>query len=418
MSDATEEHEIIEESPYAGHVDVLLDRFSVLVEHAQTIAFPPLRKGVTAPPDMTGWSKFRQIAFTVSSPQLTMLIGDTWTRSSLVLTVWLIMGTFWSLGADRFADHIFGTPRPTSPEPVISFWTKILALSLLGLILIWIPVAYWRWIEFFRDRRYPVFWRLVLTIAFIGIVVSSPYWALNPEYRVQFPSLLLQDRVKMILFVINYLLFVIPAGTFSYVLMIDILVLGGWLLLVTLKYLWSAHDPFPKKLTRRLVLEPIPTNESMGKEWRLTELTKAELESLRRWAAANREGTNNRLLPTALLLGVLGVFADTQAFSDAIDKVLTWLSNFFVIMAGKSDPPMLSAIGTFLTLGIVSGLVVSSIQMFLLLFRNLVTQSLIIEACIVAEYAREQCQGPDSKAETDTNHGGFWARILRLLWKR
>lgn len=417
MSDATEQREIIEESPYAAHIDALLDRFSALVEHAQTIAFPPLRKGVTAPPDMTGWSKRRRIAFTISSPLPTTLTVETVERFCWVLLIWIVVSTYWWNLAGLVADLTFGAPQPTLPESEAPLWAEIIAWPLLLLIVISPFVAYLRWGEFFRDQRYPSIWRFVLAAAFIMIVVSSPYWLLVPEYRMQFPSLLLRDRVKLILFVLNYLVFVIPAGTFYYMFAIDILVLGVRLPGMILQYLWSAHNPLSRELVRKLALEPIPTSQSEGKKWRLIELTKAELELLYRWAAANREGTDKRLLPTVVLFGVLGVFADTQAFSDAIDRVLIWLSRSPAIIAGKDARPLLSVMGRFLAFGIVLALGILSIYTLLLLFRNLVTQSLIVEASVVAMYACEQ-QNSDSGPETAAGPKGFWERLLSLLWKR
>jgi len=418
MSGATEQHEISDQSPYAVHVDALLGCFSTLVEHAQTLAFPPLRKGVTAPPDMTGWSKIRQIAFTISSPLPTTFTAETIDRSLLVLFVWLIISMYWGFAADIVIGHIFGVPQPISPKPEEPLWVEIVAWPLLVLTVILIPMAYWRWIEFFRDRRYPGIWRLILTIGFVGIVISSPYWLLDPEYRVQFPALLLEEQRSLILLITTYLLFVIPTGTSYYTLAIDTLVLSLRLLGVTLKYLQSAHNPLPKELIRKLALEPIPVAESKGKEWRLIELTKAELETLRRWATANREGTDKRLIPTAVLFGVLSVFANTRAFSNVADKVLAWLSDSFVTVVGAKGTPLLPATRRFLALGIVLALGMLFINALLLLFRNLVTQSLIIEACIVAEYACQECQSLDSKGRANVEHKGFWEQFLRLLGKR
>lgn len=417
MSDATEQRKIIEESPYATHVDALLDRFSALVGHAQTIAFPPLRKGATALPDMMGWSKFRRIAFTISSPWPATLKETTFT--DVMLLVWMVVSLYWYVAAAVFFHHIFGTLPPTTPKPEQPIWVEIIVYVILALTVALIPAAYWGWREFFRDQRYPHGWRVVLTLIFVGIVVSSPYWLLAPEHRAQFPDLLLGDPHLMFLFVVAYLLFVIPQGTFYYRLAMDVLVLSARLLWGVREYLRSTHSPFPKELVRKLALEPVPIDGNEGKKWRLVELTKGELKSLRKWAVANREGTDKRLLPTAILFGVLGVFADTQTFSDAIDSVLAWLYNSFITFVGvKKDISPLTTMGRFVVAAFVVALGMVFIGAMLSLFRNLVAQSLIIEACIVAEYAREQCQGPDSKAETDTNHGGFWARILRLLWKR
>jgi len=393
----------------------LLDRFSALVEHAQTIAFPPLRKGVTAPPDMTDWSKLRRIAFTISSPWPTTLTETNF--ADVMLVVWVVVSLYWYVVATVFFHHIFGTLPPTAPKSEQPIWVEIIVYAILALTVALIPAAYWCWREFFRDQRYPRSWRVILTLIFVGIVVSSPYWLLAPEHQARFPDLLLGDLHLMFLFVVAYLLFVIPQGTFYYRLAMDVLVLSARLLWGVREYLRSTHSPFPKELVRKLALEPVPIDGNEGKKWRLVELTKEELKSLRRWAAANREGTDKRLLPTALLFGVLGVFADTQTFSDAIDSVLAWLYNSFITFVGvKRDISPLATMGRFMVAAFVVALGMVFIGAMLSLFRNLVTQSLIIEACIVAEYACEQ--SPNLKAGTDTDHNGFWIRLLRLLWRR
>lgn len=418
MSDITEQYEISDQSPYATRVDALLDRFSALVEHAQALAFPPLRKGVTAPPDMTGWSRLRRIAFTISSPwPTTFTMGSNY--ADVMLTVWGLVSLYWYLAADMLFDRIFGTLTLPAYKPDQPIWVEIVAYVILAVVMALIPSAYWCWIEFFRDQRYSRSCRVILTIVFVGIVISSPYWLLAPEYRAQFPDLLLGDLYLTFLFVVTYLLFVIPQGTFYYRVAIDVLVLSVRLLWGMREYLRSIYSPLPKELVRKLALEPIPISGNGGKTWRLAELTRGELKSLRKWAATNREGTDKRLLPTAILFGALGVFANTRAFSDAIDRGLTWLYNCFIILVGaEAGMSSLATTGRLVVAMAVVALGMVFIGAMLSLFRNLVVQSLIIEACIVAEYACEQRQSLGSRTETATAHKSFWERLLGLFCKR
>jgi len=259
--------------------------------------------------------------------------------------------------------------------------------------------SYWRWIEFFRDRRYPAYWRLILTLLFAAMVISFPNWGLDAEWRNLFSSRVLQDYRGLRQFVLISVRFLIPLGTFYYMLAVDTVVFGTWLLRVIFEYLRSAHSPLPKDLIRELALEPIPSSRGERKGWRLTELAEAELESLRKWAAANREGTDKRLLPTAVLFGVLATFANTQTFNRAIDRVLVWSAE--VLSTGPLvSEGVLTFMGKEIVLASVLLLGMVFLYQLLLLFRNLVTQSLIIEACIVVEYACKQHQSIESRTKT------------------
>jgi hypothetical protein len=417
MSNAAEQHEISEESPYGAHVDALLHRLSDLAHHIQKMALPPLRHGVTAPPDMTSWPTWRKFAFALSSPLLTAFTAE-FPYPGMMLSIWAFVSSAWLSSADVIIDSIFGTDTSPASQPEQALWVDFVVYAMLVWVFGLILAAYWRWLEFALDQRYPRKWRIFLTGAFVAIAISSPFWLLAPENRVQFPDLLLRDGRLMGQFIIAYLSLVIPAGTFYYMLAIDVFVLSIRLVRIALKYLRFAHAPFPKELVRRLVIEPIPASEDEGMEWWLAELKESELEVLHRWATANREGTEKRLLPTAILFGVLGVFADTDAFSLMADKLLSSLSNGLLVLVGMEDTSSLSARGGLVALLVVLAVGAVFVVAMQSLFHNLLTQSLIIEACIVAEYACTQRQSPDSKAETDTNHGGFWARLLRLLWRR
>jgi len=416
MYEETRQQQAESESPYAAQVDTLINRFSALVEHAQTLIFPPLREGIAAPPDMTGWSRWRRIAFLISSPLPTTWASET-QGIGIVVSVfcWSIASLYWWILANALLDDIFSVPQPSVPRTETSILIEAIATALLILTFAMIPIAYWRWVEFFRDRRYPIRWRLILAGGFVTLAISFPYWGLPPEYRAKFPALLLEDHRRLIVFTGVYALLLLPLGTFLYMSAWDIGIMAGWLCTTLVRYLGSAHNPLPKMHIRKLALEPIPAGKSYGQEWRLMELRPVELEMLRRWAAANREGSDKRLLPTAVLFGVLAIFANTRTVTVTIDNIVVWVYDVFALRFTERG---LTFIGKFVVFSFAFLLVMMFFSTLLSLFRNLVTQSLIIEACIVTEYAREQRQSIDSRTETATDRKGFWERLLGLLWKR
>ena len=415
MSHETEQQEAEGQSPYDVQVDALINRFSALVEYAQTLVFPPLRKGITAPPDMTGWSRWRRIAFVISSP-LSALWSSEAQGNGIVVSIfcWSVAPLYWWIGANTLLDDIFSASQPSVPRTETSILIEAISTALLILTFAMIPVAYWRWVEFFRDRRYPIRWRLVLAVGFVTLAISFPYWGLLPEYRAKFPALLLGDHRRLIVFTRVYALLLLPLGTSLYMSALDIGIMVGWLCTALVHYLLSAHDPLPKTHIRKLALEPIPPGEDNGQEWRLTELSPVELEMLRRWAAANREGSDKRLLPTAVLFGVLAIFANTRTVTAAIDNVVVWVYEVFTLRFSESN---LTFMGKFIMFSFALVFVMMFFRTLLSLFSNLVTQSLIIEACIVTEYAREQLDSPVLATATATAHKGFWRRLLELFGK-
>ncbi len=426
MSKSTEQPTTSDQSSYAAHIDALLDRFEALIEHVQKLAFPPLRKGVTAPPDMTNWSRLRRIAFKISSPLPTTFKLEPFDISFIILGVWWGVSVFWGICADASLQVLKSSPPTGSQSEQTTIWVKFAVYLVVVLVVALIPAAYWRWVEFFRDRRYAGYWRLILTLLFVIIILAS-FWESGQDYSLRFQSRFLENRVSLIFLAITYVLFLIPTGTFYYMLVIDTAVFGGSLLWAIFNYLISTHIPFPKKFIREIVLKPIPSSEDK-EEWRLTELTKAELESLHRWAEANREGTEKRLLPTLVLFGILAVFANTQAFNRVLDKALAWLYRLPIELMGLARSVGASPGNTFIAYQakmfefisiviLICLFILVPLLLLLLLFRNLVTQSLIIEACIVAEYVREQHRNVDSRVEMTTGHRNFWQWLVSLLWR-
>lgn len=396
----------------ATHLEELVSCFSDLVEHTRAVVFPPLRKGVVAPPDKTGWSSFRRLAFKISSPLPTTFAWETLDDSLLILLFWAVVSICWYLSADILLDHIFESLPAASDLSQQPIFARIVAYAIFIGAIGFIPIAYWRWIEFFRDSRYPVTWRIILAVCFSVVAISFPYWGLKPEYRLQFPGHLLRDRAALIRFVVLYVFLLIPFGTLWYMLATDMIVFGFWLLRVALKYLRSAHTPVSLEAIEQLIKKPIPSGEGGRKEWRLTQLENDELDTLRKWAVANREGTDKRLLPTALLFAFLGILADATASSDSVSRVLDWMRSSMFPTPNHTPPPLVA--GRLMAASLILGVILIFLYMLLLLCRNLVIQSTIIEACILAEHLRKQRQ-------TDPELGRrrrLWTRLLSSLWRR
>ena len=143
MSREMEQQEAEGQSPYAMHVDALLDRFSALVEHAQSLVFPPLRKGVTAPLDMTGWSRFRRLAYRISSPLPTNFGAETFSYYTPIFAVWLTISIYWIHVANATLHVVFkGTPPATSSS-VSAVWVDIMVWVIWVTMGVLTLASYW-----------------------------------------------------------------------------------------------------------------------------------------------------------------------------------------------------------------------------------------------------------------------------------
>ena len=424
MPDTTPEPTKSASPHYEARVDELLDRFSALVERAQSLAFPPLRKGVTAPPDTSGWSKWRRWAFVVSSPLLTTTTpSETGLAPMCILLLLLVVSQYWLAVANVLVEHAFGASVDRASRSTPGTWDLVLFWGLLVIGGILTIASYWRWVEFLRDRRYSIRWRLILTLLFLTLVILCPYWLLKSQYTSQFPGYLLQDRAALVNVALAYFAFFIPCCTFCYMLLIDLLIFSGCLCFKLLVYALSAHDPFPNRDIRTLTLEPIE-DEKTGEQWSLIELPPQDLRCLSRWAAANREGTEKRLLPTVVLSAIVALFVGTRksetttrTFDTVIAQAVTWLANTLAVEADKLDFLDISAQAAVLALLFI--LITFAMYLLLALFRNLVVQSLVVEACIVAECARTPTESTEpGQIEPRRRAGGLWAWVLRLLWRR
>jgi hypothetical protein len=312
------------------NVDVLINRFSTLVESTQKIIFPPLERGIAVPPDRSDWSKLRQIMFFISSPYPSTSSNDDTSKykllSLLMLLIWMLASLVWFILADYFIDAAFGVKSEFSSTEPVALMTKVIGYLLLVLAFVLILPAYWSWIEFLRNQKIKVFWRVVLPIIFVGIAISFPYWGFESNYLERFPEHIIQNKSSFWLLMKAYF-FLLPLGTFWFMLLIESVVLIMSFILNSLRYLAISHDPLPKDRIKKVLANEIhEESDSKNGSWKLLDMSPDELQLIQSWAEANREGTDKRLLPTAIIFGVIGIFANTETFSKVIEGFLKRVS--------------------------------------------------------------------------------------------
>jgi hypothetical protein len=118
------------------------------------------------------------------------------------------------------------------------------------------------------------------------------------------------------------------------------------------------------------------------------------------------------------VFGVLGIFADTKTFSDFVDRTLVFLYKALTPHAdlGWQSEKLLVATGEFIGAVLILSLIGIFVNLVLSLFANLVVQSVITEACIVAEYARSQQTMTEEMGPRASINDSFWQRLLELFF--
>lgn len=407
------------------HVDELMGRYSDLAAHARSLVFPVWRKGVAAPPDKAHWSKLRKVIYLISSPwPTTAAQGDY--NPYFVLAYWWLAARLWVLVGDLWFNEIFGTASQQAPTAEVSAPPNIAVVLVVGFLSLLGISTYWSWFEFARDQRYPPRWRVILTLLFVGLLVSSPFWLITPENQARYPDLLWGNPVNQVAFALGYLLFAIPLLTLLYRVLVDGVILGGRLLWVVIQYIQSILIPLSPDIIQTLSLEPIPATQHESAPWKLHELKPIQLHWLRRWAATKMGSHDKRTLPAVLVLAAVGVFSNTRTFTDAVDISWTALWEGFVSYISwfgtdrslASPGSLIPIFGSAILVSLIIAFIWWGGKTLLSLGRSLVLDGLICEACLIAEYASQSSQALETHDNKADNSVSLGKRLLRLLWKQ
>jgi len=263
--------------------------------------------------------------------------------------------------------------------------------------LIAIPCTYAGVVDFWLDIRYPPKRRIKYALVFLPILALGTGWLL-----LKIPQSVKKDTARLLGV---YLGLIVPSFIVLYRLLIGFFFgIGKDHLFHPLKLIMSAYRPFPQEMINALVLEPIPASEDIQAVWQLEDLEIAEIRLLREWAEANREATEKRLLPTTILFAALGLFGDTDPFNNAVQAILLLIQRVL-----SAENPILNSFG-----GLMLAWVFVLLAVIFNPIANLIVQSLIIEACLVAEHVQTIIQSQSSPSVPQpTQHKGFLSLLRR-----
>jgi hypothetical protein len=368
-------------STYRKHAEDFVDVFSVMVERAKRRAFPALRKHFGLSPEIESESRWTRIVNLIASP------FDPSIRNQLGPLLWILaFSGLFSLNmvfGYRLLARTWGSSGQETTASTFGWAAFVIFTIVTSVVTIPMTYIYSWWL--FRTKHYRLIHRRVfITLYGIwAIVVScSVYgWIANTTaitYKFSWVSFAWTSLYMLAL--------LFPLITFTYLGLFNLLL---WIRLILLgggKYFLSVHTARPTEDILDLVFDN--SDQSNDASWHLIDLSTEKIQSLHNWASANRESSDKRLLPVAVVFAFFSLFTNVDEVNNFLAKTFGWWWKALSFHAGSdySLCAFLEYIGAIL----LFALIVMFLRGLVDLFSNLVIQSLIIEACVVAEHVHAQ----------------------------
>jgi hypothetical protein len=152
----------------------------------------------------------------------------------------------------------------------------------------------------------------------------------------------------------------------------------------------SMYDPLPLVKVKRLALEEIPAAREGEPPWKLNSLSLHEIQTLRKWAEANRESTDKRILPAIVVIAFLTLLLSTDTVRSMFDLYIqNWFQRMFSLLTMRTVFFSKEYFLSLFIFAITIFTIVFLVKTFSPMFVNLAVQSLMIEACILAENSHD-----------------------------
>ncbi|HLO14714.1 MAG TPA: hypothetical protein VK206_07795, partial [Anaerolineales bacterium] len=270
------------------------------------------------------------------------------------------------------------------------FWVAIILMT---------PAIYNYGATFVFKKKHGSIWRIIFaTVIFTTIVIML----LFPNYELHLLNLESNSTtisstlyhyigswqsITLTAFVTVVIL--VPSLIYITLLFVDVVLWLIWAGGSVWTYFMLFHRTHPMQKIQKLIYEEIHRKDDEKTSWKLIECDMKEIDSIQAWAEANREGTEKRLLPTIIFFSLIQLFG-WNAISNTVvwQRIIEVWDKFIALMLGNG----LSSLGIAVSVvvGCVLAIVLAPFIAIGQLFSNILPQSLIIEACIVAKYVREK----------------------------
>jgi hypothetical protein len=392
----------------AQKAKIIAEKFVALSEYAEKLAFPDYRRGIFESKKLDGYRPISKFIFNVSypfsmneTPSLVIFIG--WSILYFLELIAVILGIIY-LYPSRLG---FGQFFPPTATPVI-------VIIVFSVLLIGLPVSIvsytWGW-ETIRAQKYP-WWVKVLILALIFWIINSI--SLTPLTGEPIQHVWDWDVIKTepIMAIIALGMLVIPASMYLAAIVLDSILFVLFLIRTLFGGIASVHDPRPIEMVLKLANEEIPASKSGAPSWKLSQLHRDEIITLRQWAEANREGSEKRTIPASIIAALVGVTLTSDVVRGALDTMLSGFANSvtgFMQTESTYTMPANFGVSLYIVFPIMLLLLLSFAKKLIALFRNIVAQNLIVEACILTEYAIQ--------TTSREKQNSLWGFIRNILMK-
>lgn len=394
------------------YLEQISDYFSTLSEQAERLAFPDLRTGIFELKDVTKWKVIPKYIYNASHP----LVSKELTNIFFLifwLVIYLVAYLSLVIGLAVLFPVVQKSP-PLIPPTDVSGWV----ISVVGLIigLLVSMVAYFWWFDTFSNNKNP--W--LLKIVLLGVSILFVYLLIR-ELMTQFQAVALWNSSGDTFSILLSILLLLFPGISYFIAVIFDIILN---ILLAIKTVFggvkAVLQPRPIQIIKQLATEGIQSNQPGNVPWKLSDLHKTEVSVLRQWAEANREGSEKRTIPVFLIAALIGVFFSSDFLRNIIDTLLfTLYTNLKTYLHAKSifTLPMEVSISALVIIPFFLAMIIIVMNHLIELFRNIVAQNLIVEACIISEYALEKQEQINSQRnrEVQNNNDNWFRRILNYL---
>ena len=398
---------------YDQRIERYIEKYSSLVKHAEELAFPSDRKSL--PEKASEWGRLRKAIHRMAHP-FTIAENGFWDSVGYFILVFL-MQTNLGWGLMFLAPTLFDSPAILSLANIGS------AISLILALIFSIPLAavsyYWFFDIFTNKTTHPKS-PYILAIIDLFFIIGFSFAVCNGSSSKH----LIVSSANIIPFLVSYILFFIPVITYFLIICSEAVALFRQIILSISRSVKTIHDPLPLEQVRALAVEEIPAFENIP-GWKLSSLSLHELQTLRIWAEANLEATDKRTLPAVFVFGLLALFLSSDTIKQSIVEPVTtfwWNELTFFWTAAKVSPSKLLSwdfLLSILVLAITLILTKYILRTFSRLFRNFPVQSLVVEACILAESAHEENNRDDKNNVSPLSNPllHFLRDVIELIFK-
>lgn len=361
----------------------LINRFRSLVKHAEIVAFPQTKNSIFLPVSMETWTPIKRILYKASLPYLYTNEKGKGGILYLILSIFIFAMTFsaWVL-AEKTAKI-----APIDADWLrFSFLITYLFLSLYGVL------------GFLRDTRYPIVVRILILIFLLlaSVVIAGMSFPLNSNNAHAITSF---DRYFKVLF----LTFAVLSTTLLFFINTLLIVLLSYVQL--LRFTKTIQTPMTDKGIEELLHAEIVDALPSSQNWRLLDLSKNEISYLRLWSESNLNSSEKRTTPAIVFAALSGLLLS-----------IGWGRDFLATSIKISSSGTSQSWLNYLLLIILISFVVIFSETMVAIFKNIAIQSLIVETCLVAEYAVEDNKETQIK-ESNNLFGSLFKTIIQKIIK-